>query len=103
MTDLEKKEVELANWEEEPQAHSREILERERALQVAEHNKAKEADVNRVDYLFDRVNQSKGKLTIECPPVIQIAPAEHRDILTPVLAAIAAVTSVVTLVAVILL
>lgn len=93
-------EIELANWEEELQAHSREILERERALMEKERQSDTFSDINRTDYLFDKINRSKGKLTIETP-VIQITPSEcHHDVLTPVLAAIAAVSSVLALVAV---
>lgn len=102
MTDLERKEKELANWEEELQAHAREILERERALQTAERNAAKRPDADRIDYLFDQVNKNQRRMVLEPAPVIQIAPAEHRDILTPVLAAIAAVASLVSLIAVML-
>ncbi len=93
-------EIELANWEEELQSYAREIQERERALQVEEPNAAKREDVDRVDYIFDQVNRHQRRVVLETP-VIQIAPqpAEHRDVLTPVMAAIAAVASVVSLIA----
>ena len=77
MTDFEKREKELASLEDELQAYAREIQEREHALQIAEA--AKREDVTRTDYLFDRINRDNKKLTIEVPPVIQIAPAASAE------------------------
>ena len=93
-------EIELANWEEELQGYAREILERERALQAAEHEKAETESVNRVDYLFDQVNRNQRRVVLETPPVIQISPpsVQHTDMLTTVMAALAAVASTLTLV-----
>jgi len=103
MTDLEKKEKELASLEEELQSYAREIQERERALQIAEA--AKREDVTRTDYLFDRINRDNRKLTIEVPPVIQIAPQPQQspqDVITTLMATVAAIAGVATLLAVIL-
>ncbi len=92
-------EKELANWEEELQGYAREILERERALQAAEHEKAETENVNRMDYLFDQVNRKQHRMVLETPQVIQIAPQERRpDTLTAIMAALAAVASMLTLV-----
>jgi len=104
MTDLEKKEKELANLEDELQSYAREIQERERALQIAETAKRRE-DVTRTDYLFDRINRDNRKLTIEVPPVIQIAPQPQQspqDVITTLMATVAAIAGVATLLAVIL-
>ena len=104
MTDLEKKEKELASLEEELQSYAREIQERERALQIAEAAKRRE-DVTRTDYLFDRINRDNRKLTIEVPPVIQIAPQPQQnsqDMITTLMATVAAIAGVATLLAVIL-
>lgn len=103
MTDLEKKEKELASLEEELQSYAREIQEREHALRVAEA--AKREDVTRTDYLFDRINRDNRKLTIEVPPVIQIAPQPQQnpqDVITTLMATVAAIAGVATLLAVIL-
>lgn len=104
MTDLEKKEKELASLEEELQSYAREIQEREHALRIAEV--AKREDVTRTDYLFDRINRDNRKLTIEVPPVIQIAPQPQQqntqDVITTLMATVAAIAGVATLLAVIL-
>lgn len=103
MTDIEKREKELAQLEEELQSYAREIQERERALQIAET--AKREDVTRTDYLFDRINRDNRKLTIEVPPVIQIAPQPQQntqDVITTLMATVAAIAGVATLLAVIL-
>jgi uncharacterized protein (DUF3084 family) len=104
MTDIEKREKELASLEEELQSYAREIQERERALQIAEAAKRRE-DVTRTDYLFDRINRDNRKLTIEVPPVIQIAPQPQQntqDWITTLMATVAAIAGVATLLAVIL-
>ena len=104
MTDLEKKEKELVSLEEELQSYAREIQEREHALQIAEAAKRRE-DVTRTDYLFDRINRDNRKLTIEVPPVIQIAPQPQQntqDVITTLMATVAAIAGVATLLAVIL-
>ena len=104
MTDLEKREKELASLEEELQSYAREIQEREHALQIAEAAKRRE-DVTRTDYLFDRINRDNRKLTIEVPPVIQIAPQPQQnsqDMITTLMATVAAIAGVATLLAVIL-
>ena len=105
MTDIEKREKELASLKEELQSYAREIQERERALQIAETAKRRE-DVTRTDYLFDRINRDNRKLTIEVPPVIHLAPQPQQqnpqDVITTLMATVAAIAGVATLLAVIL-
>ena len=104
MTDIEKKEKELASLEKELQSYAREIQEREHAVRIAEV--AKREDVTRTDYLFDRINRDNRKLTIEVPPVIQLAPQPQQqnpqDVITTLMATVAAIAGVATLLAVIL-
>lgn len=105
MTDIEKREKELASLEEELQSYAREIQELEHALQIAEAAERRE-DVTRTDYLFDRINRDNRKLTIDVPPVIWIAtPLQQntpQDMITTIMATVAAIAGVETLLAVIL-
>ena len=71
-TEIWAREKELAQQEEDLQAYAREILDREKALQVAEHNAKKATDTNRVDYLFDRINADNRKLVLEIPQPVEI-------------------------------
>ena len=102
MTDKEMKTKidDLSTWEEELNKHEREILERERAVMLAEQNIAKRPDVEQTDYLFDRINADNRKMVLSVPPVIQISPpsVQHTDMLTTIMAALAAVASTLTLV-----
>ena len=80
MTDLEKRMMELD--------------EREAALN------ADRPDVERTDYLFDKINRDNRKMYVEVPPVVQIVPAQtnHIETATFIMATIAAVGAVATLV-----
>lgn len=100
MTDLEKKEKELANLEEELQGYAREIQERERALQIAEHQAAKRADIDRDDYLFDVINrhQASYKPVVVEVPTPQTKVDSPLDCLTAFMATLAAVFTLTILV-----
>lgn len=96
--ELRQKERELANQEEELQGYAREILERERAVQVAEEQLSKNSDIDRTDYLFDSINRHQ----MACKPVVVEVPAPRKtdsplDCLTAVMATLAAITSLVVL------
>lgn len=101
MTDKEKntKIDDLSAWEEELNKHEREILERERAVMLAEQNIAKRPDVEQTDYLFDRINADNRKMVLSVPPVIQIAPqqTDHVGLWTFVMATVAAISTIVAL------
>ncbi len=91
---------ELMEWEEELNKHQREILERERAVQLAEQHLADRPDVERTDYLFDKINRDNRKMFVEVPPVVQIVPPQtnHIEPATFIMATIAAVGAIATLV-----
>lgn len=98
--ELKVKEIELANLEDELQDYAREILERERAVQVAEEKLSKNSDIDRTDYLFDSINRHQAT----CRPVVVEVPSQPQtkldsplDCLTAVMATLAAITSLVVL------
>ena len=68
--------------------------------QLAEQHLADRPDVERTDYLFDKINRDNRKMYVEVPPVVQIVPAQtnHIEPATFIMATIAAVGSVATLV-----
>ncbi len=104
MTEVEltAKEIELANLEDELQDYAREILERERAVQVAEEKLSKNSDIERTDYLFDSINRHQ----MACKPVVVEVPAPRKtdspmDCLTAFMATLAAVISLTILILII--
>lgn len=74
---------ELMEWEEELNKHL-----------------ADRPDVERTDYLFDKINRDNRKMYVEVPPVVQIVPAQtnHIEPATFIMATIAAVGAIATLV-----
>ena len=75
------------------------ILDREHALRNAE--KAKRPDVERTDYLFDRINADNRKLVLEIPTPVQIQQPETNHIQAWIFA-MATMAAVFSLVAMIL-
>ena len=97
--ELRQKERELANQEEELHGYAREILERERAVQVAEEKLSKNSDIDRTDYLFESINRHQ----MACKPVVVEVPAPRKtdsplDCLTAFMATLAAVFTLTILV-----
>lgn len=95
--------AELTAWEErlhtldeELNARQRKITERERIVN--------RPDVERTDYLFDRINRDNRKMVTVVPPVIQIAPTQsnHIEAWTVVLLTIVFLVSIAALVATVL-
>ena len=101
MTELEKK---LDEREESLNRYAREIQERERAVMNAEQRLSHREDIERDDYLFPAINQHRA----EYRPVVVEVPAAPQpqtsgvELLTAVMATVAAVVGVVTLLGVLI-
>ena len=96
-----KTEIELTQWEEDLNRHAREIQERELAVSAAEKKQSEHGDVDRIDYLFDKVNRNRQhSVVLDQAPVIQIAPA-GEDSVTRALCGFAAAASALTLIIVV--
>lgn len=98
MTDLEKRMMELDEREAALNSDRREVLERERAVYLKEQAQKRE-DIERTDYLFDSINRHQ----MACKPVVVEVPAPRKtdsplDCLTAFMATLAAITSLVVLI-----
>ena len=69
-------EKEILEREAELEAFANEIKERERALQIAEHNRAQDMEANRYDLFFDATNAKHAASPITAV-VLTPQPAEH--------------------------
>ena len=96
--ELRQQERELANQEEELQGYAREILERERAVQVAEEKLSKNSDIERTDYLFDAINKHQRPPVVVVEPTVRTKVDSPMDCLTAFMATLAAITSLVVLI-----
>lgn len=102
--ELDKREKALDEREAGLNAHAREIQERELAVKLAERRQARREDIERDDYLFPAINQHRA----EYRPVVVEVPAAPQpqtngvELLTAVMATVAAVVSVVTLLGVLM-
>ncbi len=104
INELERREKALDECEESLNRYAREIQERERAVLIEEARQAKSADTERLDYLFDLINQHKANVR---PVVVEVPAAPQPqtngvELLTAVMATVAAVVSVVTLLGVLM-
>jgi hypothetical protein len=100
INELERREKALDEREAGLNAYAREIQERERDVKVAEDRIATRADIERDDYLFDRINRDNRKNREPDPPVVIHVPMPQSntlDVVTAAMATIAAFTSVIVL------
>ena len=102
--EMDKREKALDEREAGLNAYAREIQERELAVKIEEKKQAKRKDAERLDCFFDLVNEHKS----EVRPVVVEVPAAPQpqtngvELLTAVMATVAAVVSVVTLLGVLM-